>query len=421
MLRKAYYLSKEFPNLRKSREDLQALQLMSLKRILEHAYASVPYYRGVFDRAEVLPGQISTLDDITRIPITTKDDLRSLPMCERLSSACSPGQLRMHSTGGTSGQPMEFCCDKCCDDLRSSVLYRMYIVNGYRPNDTIANLQFYPLQPNLLRRIGLLRRVAIPFDLPLDRQLEMLLAVKPQVLEGYPSRLSMLSAKTLERGIDTLRPRLIFTNSETLTENMKQSILSAFRVQPTNVYDSWEYGVVAWECTEHRGLHINADHFIVEVLRNGKVVDDGAEGELVITDLHNRAMPLIRYAIGDVAVKTTRLCNCGLTFPLIESVLGRTSEKIFLADGTAITVITQLFGIIEDCPAIREYQVVQNTAGSLDISIICDDTFTSGAQEHFRNRVVTAFKLDNVTIARVQSIERSKAGKRIPFLSNIEV
>ena len=419
ILKKIYHLLKSNRNQWMSRYAIQQLQLNLLKKIITHAYSTVPYYRNLFQNAGISPQDITTLDDIKKIPLTRKKDLLELNINERLSSTCRPECLSSHRTGGSTGKPLEIFYENSLENLRAASLYRMYLTNGFRPTDKIANLAFHPVPSKLIHKFGVIKRVNVPFAMSLRGQIELLITERPQVLEGYPSRLSILAKEILKNNIKEIKPRLIFTNSETLTLQMKNDIANAFEVQPINVYESWEFGTIAWECHMHEGLHIEADRLIVEILPNGNKDYGDEPDEIIVTDLYNKAMPFIRYAIGDVGIQAGSSCSCGRTFPLIKEIIGRESDEIFLPDGTGIMATTQLCGILEEYDGILEYQWIQNCIGELELLIIADNKFNHNKEARLKSEVINLLKLEKVEIRRVQKIDKTMEGKRIPFISNV--
>ncbi|MGR3319889.1 MAG: phenylacetate--CoA ligase family protein [Candidatus Anammoxibacter sp.] len=420
ILRKAFYLARLNRNAWKTKEKIAKFQLKLLKRIVTHAYQTVPYYRDLFQSANLSPPDIKKLEDINKIPITRKDDLRRLDIIQRLSSKYSINNLTSYKTGGTTGKVVDVFTNNSVADLRASSIFRTYLSNGYKFKDKIGVLQFSPLKNKLIYKLGILQRIEIPFKLSLDRQLNILQKLNPEVIEGYPSRLGSISRKIIRNKIKGITPKLIITNSETLSETLKNDIVSCFGIQPTNVYDSWEFGNIAWECQKHEGLHINEDLFKVEILKNGKEVTFNEPGEIIVTDLYNRAMPLIRYGTGDIGVKTNRLYSCGRTFSMINGIIGRTCEKMFLVDGTEIYATTAIGQILKDVVGVLEYQVIQKQKGELEIMIIADEIFDYQKEKKLKEKVHQSFKLKKVEIRRVQNIKKTAAGKHVPFISEVK-
>jgi phenylacetate-CoA ligase len=243
--------------------------------------------------------------------------------------------------------------------------------------------------------------------------------VQAPVWEGYPSRIGPIARRVVGKQIKgLLHPKLIITNSEVLTEKNFKAIQQAFGIKPTNVYDAWEFGNIAWECTRHEGMHINSDRLIVETIDNGKTVV-GAPGEVVITDLDNEAMPLIRYATGDIAMITTKACSCGRTFPLLTNVIGRKSEKLIMADGTAMMATIPINACLKDIKGLCEYQATQRAEGELTIDVVADNDFSPVDEKRIKFALLKDFNLNRVEINHVDAIRKTPAHKHRMFISEI--
>jgi phenylacetate-CoA ligase len=420
MFRKVLFLSKIYRNPYASRRTIQATQKAGLESIVTHAFATVPYYQNLTRRID---GDIRDGNgdiDISKIPITRRADLIGLQETDLLSHGYVGKELNRCKTGGTTGEPLNIIWDQELDDLRAASLYRTCFHNGYRVTDVIAELMILPVPPNPLRKLGLLRRYAVPFDSPLEEQVSMLRSLRPTVLEGYPSRLLEIARELSATGCTEIRPRMVITNSEKLTPASRETIRDTFGVEPTDIYESWEFATMAWECRHHQGLHINEDLLKVEILNDGVEARPGEEGEVIVTDLHNKAMPFIRYAIGDMAVRSDGPCPCGMTFELLADISGRTAEKLHLADGTAITATVPLSGIVARHDGITEYQFIQNERGALEVLVVCNDLFTDTVDARLQKDLYDNFCLDKITVNRVQRIDKTGAGKMRPFVSNLD-
>ncbi len=130
-------------------------------------------------------------------------------------------------------------------------------------------------------------------------------------------------------------------------------------------------------------------------------------------------MPLIRYAIGDIGVKTNRLCSCGRKFPMIERIIGRTSEKLFLADDKEVFATTVISQITKISDGISEYQAIQKKKGALEVLVIADEKFNYQEEKELENKLLDAFSLEEVNIIRVKEIPKTKAGKHMFFVSKV--
>lgn len=417
-LRRLLLLVRQIQHQRWAAGRLRQHQDNRLIEIVRHAYHRVPYYRSAFDKAGLDPFCISGSADLHCIPITRKEDLVNLEPTHVIAPNFSLARLKCHRTGGTTGLPLNIFSSPYAEDLRISSLFATFLANGYRPHQKIALLQASAPRPSVLNRLGLFKRIDIPYRLPIEEQLALLRNIQAPVLEGYPSRIGHIAHEVLNRGLSGIRPKLIITNSEGLTPNLRQKIQWAFGVDPINVYDAWEFGNIAWECPCHDGLHINADRLLVETIDSGRA-SKSAPGEVVITDLYNEAMPLIRYAIGDMAVISDKPCRCGRVLPLIKDIIGRSADQIQLADGTHLMATLPINALLKDVKGIREYQVVQNKIGELRIAVVADSSFTLAQERHIKNAIESAFKLNCVKIRKVSTIQKTPAFKHRFFISEI--
>ena len=391
-----------------------------LIHVVASAYRNVPYYRDLFNQAGILPADINTLKDIRKIPITRKDAVRNLDITHRMDQRASIDMSIAYETSGTTGQKMTIYCSKQDRDRRVATIFRTYMVHGYRPWYKIAVLQFYPVPETLNSKFNFLKRISIPFELSTAEQLDMLQKIQPQVLEGYPSRLNQVARVIMRDNSMGIKPKLVFTNSEKITPAIRANLRKAFGVEPVNVYDCWECGNIAWECDAHEGLHINADQFFVEVAKDDHVVADGDPGEIVITDLYNQTMPFIRYAIGDIGTKKKSLCSCGRNFPLLDMSVGRGAEMIYLNGGDQKVSVTVVASYLEAHNGLWEYQITQFKRGTIDVKVVGDKQFNNDVINQLEKKICTTFKLDRVTINRVDQIDRTAAGKAKDFISMVD-
>jgi phenylacetate-CoA ligase len=146
-------------------------------------------------------------------------------------------------------------------------------------------------------------------------------------------------------------------------------IRSVFQAEIFDYYSSNECGIIAWECREHSGYHIDSDNIIVELMKNGKPVPPGEEGEVVVTVLDSYAMPFIRYLLGDIAISMNERCRCGRGFPMLKMVTGRSNDCILLSNGRAVSPFL-LTCAIEDIPGITKYQIIQEDLNKVKIKIV---------------------------------------------------
>jgi len=165
-----------------------------------------------------------------------------------------------------------------------------------------------------------------------------------------------------------IKARVVITTGQCLEPQVKNLLECTFDARVADVYACNEAGDIAWQCFYGVGYHVNADNLIVEIVKEGRPVEPGEVGEVVITNLNRYALPIIRYKNGDLARFAAGPCRCGCKLPLLAEIVGRTGEDIFLPDGR-IVPWHQLKGLMNH-PQVRQYQLIQNIDGSLTIKYI---------------------------------------------------
>ena len=222
----------------------------------------------------------------------------------------------------------------------------------------------------LMQKLGLFRRDYLSIFEEESIQLEAIKKLRPAVIYGYTSSLRILAEKLISNNLEPPFPKILMSSAELMDPATRQLLTEAFGTVPVDFYGSMEFGWIAWQCPQKNGYHINSDCLIVECLKDdGQPVEPGEEGELVITNLHSDAAPLIRYATGDSAIFASKSCSCGRSLPLLSSINGRLADCIVLPDGRKLSpyVITCT---VEEIPGVRQFQVIQETDGSIRIRLL---------------------------------------------------
>jgi phenylacetate-CoA ligase len=260
-------------------------------------------------------------------------------------------------------------------------------------------------------RLGILRKVELPFDALLSDQVKTLVDKRPELLVGYPSRLYLIACYLRSHHVRVVPPKAIFADSETLFPFMRETIEQAFRVRVTNLYDSYEFGYTAWECSEHDGLHINSDHQIVQITEDEREVEDGHSGDIVTTDLDNYAMPLIRYDTFDVGAKSKKKCKCGLAFPMLESVAGRKWDFLVSPSGETIPPLLVEQFIRKSSDGIEEYQITQNSRETLHIDVVVSNDYDYGADTRIKTQLQDLYHFRQIYVHHPSHVKRTRSGK----------
>jgi phenylacetate-CoA ligase len=359
-----------------TRDEIIGFQNERLRLLLRHAYERVPYYRQLFDRHGIAPQDIRDVRDLHALPITTKTDLRSRPDDEVIADNVDPASLVSYTTSGSSGTP--FTIRRTLHEDRYLTTHRFHVMRsrGLRITDKEASVRIVrpariPLSVRVLRRLGLFRLEWVECRLPIHDIMRTLDQYRPDVLTGYPGVLFRLAQAMDDDSRVTLRPRFIVAGGEVLTAAMRRYIAEAFHAPVFDDYGSFEFNLLASECGETGELHVCEDGVILEVLTDGRPAHPGERGEVVCTNLHAFAMPLIRYRLGDIVTMGTETCRCGSPYSTIRAVQGRMIDYFLLpgnrllhpyAVGTILTGMTPSW--------IGQFQITQELQNRLTIQIV---------------------------------------------------
>ena len=366
-------------------EAMREAQWERLRQILRVAYESVPFYTERFKAAGVDIEAVRKPSDLLRIPMLTREDIRehqdvlinpNIPSHERFQTA----------TGGTTDSPISLFLDKdCLHQRRAATLYfnRWF---GYEVGDSIAYL--WGAQQDFPPRQGFKSRIRtyltgptlwLPSSYLSDNVLwnyyAQLKAFRPKVLQAYPTPLFIFASFLAKNGLE-LPIKRINVVAESLYDFQREKIESVFSTKIYNWYGARELGHIATECHLHQGLHINTSSLYVEVVRDGAHIYD-QPGQLVMTDLLNRAMPLIRYNICDIGSLYSRPCPCGSSLPLMGQLEGRYVDTFKKRDGSCIPGVSLTNRILKDHLAISGLQIIQKEFDRFQLSIVKGSAYQS--------------------------------------------
>ena len=323
-----------------NRSEIEALQLERLKATVEHCYSGSGFYRERFDSIGLKPSDIKSLDDLKKIPFTTKKDLRdtypfgiaSVPLKE-----CT----RLHSSSGTTGNPTVILHTKRDLEQWANAVARCLWMVGCRPEDVFQNTSGYGMFTGGLgfqygaERLGMLTVPAAAGNTL--RQLKFFTDFGTTVVHAIPSYAARLYEVMCERGIDPRRDtklRTLVIGAEPHSEDTRKRIENMLGVKAYNSFGMSEMmgPGVAFECKEQNGMHIWEDYFIVEIVdpETLEPVPDGEVGELVLTTINREAMPLLRYRTRDLTRILPGKCPCGREHRRLDRMKGRSDDMIIL-------------------------------------------------------------------------------------------
>ena len=358
------------------REALTAIQLRRLQSTLERVYATVPFYRDNFDKAGVRPGDIHSLDDLQRIPFTTKQDLRdNYPY--GLFAMPMDSVVRIHASSGTTGQPTVVGYTRRDIDTWAELMARSLTAAGGGRGDVIHNAYGYGLFTGGLgvhygaEKLG---ASVIPVSGGnTKRQILIMKDFGPTLLTATPSYALHLAEVAEDMGVtfDDFKFKAGVFGAEPWSETMRQELENKLHLSAVDIYGLSEVmgPGVAIECHEAKnGLHVFEDHFIAEVINpeTGEVLPYGEKGELVFTSLTKEAFPVIRYRTRDITALHAEPCICGRTHLRMERVSGRTDDMLIIRGVNVFPsqIESVLMGMDEVEP---HYQLIVDRKDNLDI------------------------------------------------------
>ena len=424
LARSIAYLYKLRKNLRLKTSELQRIQEKKLKAILNHAYQNVPFYRKKFKTIGIKVDDVKSLDDLTKIPITTKAEIQ-----ENIQEFCARNvdlsKCEKTTTSGSTGIPLTVFADRKAIDVQNAVYVRTLFQTGWRFSDKtliVTDPRHFPRKKHLYQKFGLLREKHVSIFDDAEKQAAIIERYRPSVIKGYPSSLTLLAYAYKKKGLD-LRPRLILTTAELLDSTTRRLICSTFQTELFDNYGTTELPSLAFECSEHSGYHINADNVLIEFVdKDGEPVAPGERGNIVATGLVNHAMPLIRYSLGDVGVPAKELCACGRTLPLMKALEGRADDFLSATDGRMISPTIFFPYPFESYIGIKQFRVTQDKIDKLTIQLAVDKDFIDNSLvwNNARNEIQRVFGEGmSVEFHMVDKISRDTSGKLRKVISRI--
>jgi phenylacetate-CoA ligase len=409
------------------RPALEALQLDKLNRLIAHCWSQVPFLARHWKAAGLSPGSLSRVADLAHFPTLDKHLIRS--NFDDMRARQFDGRVLEKTTGGSTGDPMKFEYSEESYARRTAVMWRSYRwagadlgrrtayvwgVGGGAPGWRGLKDRWYHAAFN--------RLFLNSFDMSdatLGQYVARLNAFRPKVIVAYVAPLVALARWILEERAEVQEPETILTGAEPLTSVDRRLIENAFGAPVYNTYGCREFMLLGSECKERKGLHASADHLIVETVDSSGRPVEGESGDVCVTDLHNYAMPFVRYLNGDRATSSSRTCECGRGLPLLESLDGRLLDVIVSPDGRLVPGEFFVYVMLY-FPEVRRYQVVQHARDELELNIVPGKPFTDADRGRLRAKV--AEKMGDgvrVHIREVADIPLTISGKRRVTVSKI--
>ncbi len=364
-------------------ERIKEHQSSKLRALVSYAYNNVPYYKEVFDKVRLKPSDIKSVDDIVKIPILTKEIARR-ENDRLIARNYDMRYVRKGKTGGTTGPPMIVYKDVHNRSLSLASYYRWFEWMGINYYESTFSLwgassvlshsyknQVLSNTANYLQNKTMFNSFEISKD-NMEILCNKIIKAKPVLLNGYLSSLLVLASYLKNNNIYDVCPKALSSTTETLLPHHRVFLEEVFNSPIFDQYGCGELSAISYECKAHKGLHINQEHILCEILDDNDAPIVGTSGRVVGTDLDNSVMPFIRYENGDKATMISEKCTCGVNQPLMSSIDGRVSDYISLKSGGKVhgvffTDILYELGIFDD--SIQRFQVYQEKPGFIDFKI----------------------------------------------------
>lgn len=416
-----------------SLEKLEELQLKKLKLLLAHAYNHVPYYFDLWNRIKFNPNDLSTVKDLEQLPFLTKEIIKE--NYSKLISEKYKDRYFEKSTGGSTGVPLHFAYSQESYSRRNAVMWRGYTWAGLPPGKksiylwgtSLGNVSFKEKIKDDLYNRFFNRTIMSCFDLndlafeEYVKKLNYINKKNPCVLVSYVNPIFQFAIWLKNNKKLNYSPESIITGAEPLHDYQREEIEKVFACKVFNSYGCREVMLIASECEKHSGMHINIDHLVAESVNNKGDVVKNVTGELSITDLHNYAMPFIRYKNEDLVSINETQCSCGRGLPIMSKVEGRVLDCIKTVNGNILP--GEFFPhFFKDFRGIQEFQVVQDRLEKLDIYIIKNVEFSLNDENSISVEIckILGEKID-IRFHYVDDIPLTKSGKRRVTISNIRL
>ncbi len=418
-------LSAAWRHPRASRAELRAWQDARLRRLVRHAYESVPFYRRLFDRHRLHPRHIRGTVDLELIPTTDKAAMRREGTAALLAKGLDPASLLTVRTSGSSGEPFTIHRTWLEDKLQYLLRLRTFGALGVRARDRIVavGLAGRPdgaddkLIGRSLAALGFHSRDLVDGLQAPARVAVQLREARPDVLIGLPGMLDRLTGPELSEVVGGVRPRLVVIGGEVATPAMRLRIREAFGAPLHETYASHECPLIAWECRHSGDLHTCDDGVLVEVLQEDRAAEPGERGEVVLTNLHAYAMPFLRYRIGDLATRAGA-CRCGLPFGSVGEIQGRMIDYFPLPDGRLLhpyEIVTRLVWGPREW--LRQYQLVQERPDRVVLYAVTDGPSAERLEEIGRTVRPLLGPAVEFEVRVVDRIQEESSGKLRPSRS----
>ncbi len=404
-----------------------AEQLARLQNMLVYADAHVPYYHRLFEKVDFDPKAMRSIADLQRLPLLSKESVRQ--HFEDLVAQPAVKPIISSVTSGTTGTALRFILSEEANQRHYACLWFHYSWAGIQRGEPVATFGGHPVAALESQRPPFWQRDSLEHELmfsayhvspeSLPHYVDALAGLKPALIRGYPSFIYLVALQLLDAGRKDVRPKGVFTYAETTLDSQRRVIEQAFDCPVYSSYGNGERVGHILQCREGN-FHVVTETSVVEVLGpDGEPTAPGEVGELVITSLTNRAMPFIRYRVGDTGVMGQGPCPCGRTTPILSDLMGRVEDYIVTPEGRYLGRMDKVFYKTD---RVKEAQLVQEQIDSLCVKIVPRPGFSAADRQlvldELRHKLGSQINID---LQMVDQIPRTANGKFRLVVSRVPV
>lgn len=387
-------------------EKLRQRQEALLRHLLIHAYQNVPLYRILYHEAGFRPEDFHSLEDLKKIPILSKERLKSATPQEVIVRGVDPTRCKVVRTSGSTGTPLRLFLRSEDECWQRATAWRILFEHGFRWTFRTLQIDTTPRRNYFIQKLGIAPKDWMSPSDPPDHWIEAMRRRKYEVLVATASVLHTMSETILSKGIEIPTPKILVSDDETLIPATRELARRAFHIEPIDVYGLCELSNFVWQCEVREGYHVSADSHIVEV-----TAPPGEIGSVIVTALGMKTMPFIRYDTGDLAEASNQSCVCGRTLPMLTCIWGRAVDSVILPDKRKL-----LWPFFYDCFSryddLSQWQVIQLDPYHIEIKLVTSHDGVSLVKQiktHLRKALPEEIEIN---VVRVSSIS-TRPGEKV--------
>jgi len=405
-------------------KELNEIQWKKLKLLVDHCYENVPYYRELFDKHGIHPRNINTLKDFSKIPVLTKQDIKE-NFKDLIDKNLEEKDIFYDSTSGSTGIPLQLARSWDDQEYGAALKYRSNSWCGWYywhksvwlVSDTRRITELDSLKGRII--LAIQRKLVINTKKITQENMfnwvKQIKHYKPKFIYGYSSIITEFSRFLTENNISIPGIEGVFSTAEILRE--RELISKAFNAPVYDQYGSSEIFCTAHECKKGN-MHVNSDEILIEF----EDISDSSEiKKMICTPLYLYGMPLLRYDIQDAAINSSKQCNCGLPYPVIELKVGRISDNLISDKGKVISGVTLSWYLTDATKEIKQYQIIQETFKDIIIELVCEQCYRENNEYNIKELLSEMLDCNdlNIQFKYVDKILPGKNGKYRPILSKV--